>query len=170
LKRLRLYIIASITFIINIGLDRIGKYLASSLLKGNNSVHVIGNLFILSYIENEGAFLSFGSNWPVFLKIIVFLIVPIVVCIGTFIYVLLKEEKIYRIILITTIISGGIGNLVDRLFNDFKVVDFMNFGIGRLRTEILNIADLSITFGVIVFIMIELNESKGKDKTKHELK
>ena len=56
----------------------------------------------------------------------------------------------------------GLGNLLDRLFNGFRVIDFMNFGIGNLRTGILNVADLSITFGVIIFIIYDLFFAEDK--------
>jgi signal peptidase II len=55
--------------------------------------------------------------------------------------------------LIATILAGGLSNLFDRLTRHFRVVDFMNFGIGGLRTGILNVADLSITFGGIALVL-----------------
>ena len=84
-----------------------------------------------------------------------------------FIYCLIKHLKKIRTILLITVVSGGIGNLVDRLLNDFSVIDFLNFGIGAIRTGILNVADLSITFGVIILIFYEIVEGKRKEnKTK----
>ena len=62
----------------------------------------------------------------------------------------------------SSVIAGGLGNLLDRLFNGFRVIDFMNFGIGNLRTGILNVADLSITFGVIIFIIYDLCFAQDK--------
>ena len=62
--------------------------------------------------------------------------------------------------MMVTIIGGGLGNLIDRLSNDFRVVDFINFGIGNVRTGILNVADMSVTFGVI-FLAIYSIHKKG---------
>jgi signal peptidase II len=62
-----------------------------------------------------------------------------------------------------SIISGGIGNLVDRLLNKFSVIDFLNFGIGSLRTGILNVADLSITFGAIALVIYEIVSNRRKN-------
>lgn len=50
------------------------------------------------------------------------------------------------------------GNLVDRLFNNFKVIDFINFGIGNLRTGVMNSADLSVAFGAALLLITELRK------------
>jgi signal peptidase II len=47
------------------------------------------------------------------------------------------------------VLSGGVGNLVDRVSNNGLVTDFINVGIGSLRTGVFNVADMAITFGVI---------------------
>jgi lipoprotein signal peptidase len=52
-----------ITFIINYGLDRFTKYLASIYLKGKIAIKLFKDLIIIIYVENSGAILSFGSNW-----------------------------------------------------------------------------------------------------------
>lgn len=53
--------------------------------------------------------------------------------------------------------------MYDRIFNNGLVVDFMNFGIGNIRTGILNVADLSITFGaILLFISTLIQERKEK--------
>ena len=49
-------------------------------------------------------------------------------------------------------LSGGIGNLWDRVIPDGRVIDFMDVGIGSLRTGIFNVADLCITTGVVLLV------------------
>ena len=51
------------------------------------------------------------------------------------------------------ILAGGIGNLIDRATQNGLVTDFLNVGIGPVRTGIFNVADMAVTFGVIVFII-----------------
>lgn len=51
------------------------------------------------------------------------------------------------------VLSGGIGNLLDRLLHDGGVIDFMNVGIGSLRTGIFNVADVCITIGVSLLVL-----------------
>jgi len=147
-------------FLINYFLDRFTKYIAVEYLKGNESRSFFNNIFVLVYAENTGAFLSLGKNWNIYIKYVVLLIIPILICIAGLLYLMIKEKKNYRIIICSCIIGGGIGNLIDRLFNEFTVIDFMNFGIGNIRTGILNVADLSITFGVIILLIFEMIQKK----------
>jgi signal peptidase II len=142
-------------FLANFLLDRLTKVLASSFLDGKTPVRLLHNMFILVYQENAGAFLSLGASWHPALKYTLLLFIPAGVCIGAFIYIMFREQKLRRTICIACIIGGGIGNLIDRIFHDFKVIDFMNFGIGNIRTGILNIADLSVCIGVVLLIIFE---------------
>ncbi len=58
------------------------------------------------------------------------------------------------------VLSGGLGNLVDRIINDGRVIDFMNIGIGSLRTGIFNVADVCITVGVVLLVFQALQRSR----------
>ena len=159
-ERKRQIIMTLGVFFINYILDRFTKILAVGHLKGKGSIRFFNNLFVLIYAENTGAFLSFGKDWNIYIKYAVLLIIPIIICIIGLLYLMIKEKKNYRVIICSSIIGGGMGNLVDRLFNEFTVIDFMNFGIGNIRTGILNVADLSITFGVIILLIFEMIQKK----------
>ncbi|MFG0334216.1 MAG: signal peptidase II, partial [Maioricimonas sp. JB049] len=50
------------------------------------------------------------------------------------------------------IFAGGVGNLIDRVRLDGIVIDFLNLGIGGLRTGIFNVADVAITAGFLLLI------------------
>lgn len=69
--------------------------------------------------------------------------------------VLFLVEQIPRSTVIAwgLILSDGIGNLLDRLLHDGRVIDFMNLGLGSLRTGIFNIADVCITTGVLLLVL-----------------
>ncbi len=58
------------------------------------------------------------------------------------------------------VLSGGLGNLVDRIINDGRVIDFMNIGIGSLRAGIFNVADVYITVGVVVLVFQSLQRPR----------
>lgn len=161
-KRKKIILVTIITFVINFGLDRLTKILAVEFLKGNPPKSFLGGIFKLIYAENTGAFLSMGANFPIVLKYILLAIIPILVCLWGLYWCLFKEKDTFRCVLFTSVIAGGLGNLLDRLFNSFRVIDFMNFGIGNLRTGILNIADISITFGVLIFIVYDIFFAKDK--------
>jgi signal peptidase II len=142
-------------FALNYLLDRFTKYLAVLHLKGRPPLRFLGDLVIITYAENSGAFLSLGARWNTAVKYSLLLIVPIIICTAGLLYLMIREQRLSRIVIFSCVAGGGMGNLVDRLFNGFMVIDFMNFGIGRLRTGILNVADLSVTFGVLVLIILE---------------
>jgi signal peptidase II len=159
LKERRCQIIMTLgVFFVNYIFDRFTKYLAVGYLKGNGPISFFNNIFVLIYAENTGAFLSLGRNWNIYIKYAVLLIIPIIICIIGLLYLMINEKKNYRIIICSCIIGGGMGNLIDRLFNEFTVIDFMNFGIGYIRTGILNAADLSVTFGVIFLMIFEMKQ------------
>ena len=53
--------------------------------------------------------------------------------------------------LLALVISGGIGNLIDRVTRGY-VIDFIFMGIGPLHTGVFNIADIAITSGLIMML------------------
>jgi signal peptidase II len=163
MQRKKFILISIITFAINYLIDLFTKLHAVANIKGKPPVYYLYDTIMIYYAENSGAFLSMGSDWPVFIKYLLLIILPIAVCLYGFYYCFFKENSVVRLIFISSIVAGGLGNLIDRLFNDFKVVDFLNFGIGSIRTGILNVADLSVTFGVILLIFYEFKYGKKKE-------
>ena len=57
-------------------------------------------------------------------------------------------------------VRGGVSNLLDRIIHG-AVVDFMNVGIGPLRTGIFNVADMAIMLGVGI-VLLETFQSNGQ--------
>lgn len=151
-------------FCVNFCVDRLTKSAAIAFLRGKEPVVLLQRLIILSYTENTGAFLSLGEGWNIYVKYCVLLIIPLLTGAAVMIYLALREQSVFRIITGSCIAGGGAGNLVDRLFNNFSVVDFMNFGIGPVRTGILNVADMSVTFGAIVLLWHELRQNAAARK------
>jgi signal peptidase II len=157
-------------FFFNYFFDRFTKYIAIVNLKGKESKEFFNNIIVLVYTENTGAFLSLGKNWNIYVKYVVLLIIPIIICLVALLYLMIKEIKNYRIITCSCIIGGGIGNLFDRLFNEFTVTDFLNFGIGSIRTGILNMADISVTFGIIALIIFDMKNRSPANTHNEEFR
>ncbi|QEN06284.1 signal peptidase II [Thiospirochaeta perfilievii] len=154
-----------VVVIFNLAIDQISKYFARIYIQGQGIINVIGDFFILTYAENSGAFLGLGSNLPQPLKTFVLVLFPLIAIIAGILYLILgKNVSFKQSIAIACIIGGGIGNVYDRAIHLGAVTDFLNFGIGNIRTGILNIADLSITFGAIfLFIFQYIEEQKLKN-------
>jgi signal peptidase II len=163
----RLGLILSIV-VVCVALDQVTKYIAIQTLKETRNVHVyLGDLFRLQYAENTGAFLSLGStlsDGPRF-WLLTGLNMVILTVVG-FVVLFKRHISTSTVIALTLILSGGIGNLIDRIGRDGRVVDFMNMGIGGLRTGIFNIADLAIVGGLVVLIAMEILHARRGDTTQ----
>jgi signal peptidase II len=83
---------------------------------------------------------------------------------------LVRSSKLGRVdvIAITCILGGGLSNLLDRCFYDGRVFDFLNVGIGSLRTGIFNVADVGIMVGVGLLFVSSVKRrptSRGHETT-----
>jgi signal peptidase II len=148
MQRLLLLFIAFIT----IGCDQGTKLLAAKTLANAPAQSFLGGSFRLVYAENTGAFLGVGGNLPNLLRntILVFGTGLILVLL-LFFLVRTHLTNIQRFSL-TLFFAGGASNLIDRIYRG-SVIDFMNVGIGGLRTGIFNVADLAIMLGMALLIV-----------------
>ena len=147
----------SITIIITLSflLDQLSKFLIRQNIDQYSELKLIGDYFILTNVENSGAFLGMGSDFSPFLKTIFLLILPIIVLIFIMFYVY-RDKQIDKISLIgfCLIIGGGIGNIYDRILYG-SVTDFLFIDLGGIfKTGIFNIADLSVTTGMILILLM----------------
>lgn len=124
-------------------LDQLTKYLAIQLLDGKGVISLVGDSLRFLLVENRGGFLSLGASLPDGLRDIIFLFVTTIFLVGFFFYTLFDRQSTPFILISSSlIIGGGIGNLIDRSLREGAVIDFVNVGIGGLRTGIFNIADI----------------------------
>jgi signal peptidase II len=113
----------------------------------------------LTYLQNRGAFLSLGANWPDWLRWLLFTLVSVLMVVAALAFVaqrLRKEEKLRwfsPVVGASLLAAGGVGNLIDRCLRDGAVIDFLNVGIGPLRTGVFNVADVQIMAAVALFIL-----------------
>lgn len=156
--------------LLNVGVDQVSKEWARNHVRGQGTIKVLGDFFVLRYAENTGAFLGLGSRLAKPWRTLLFLLFPTVIIVGLSIYVA-RHRLISRaeLICIACIMGGGVGNLIDRFAFAGRVTDFMNFGIGSLRTGVLNVADMSITFGAVaLFIVSSAKKVHEEEKAKTE--
>ncbi|MEM8485729.1 MAG: signal peptidase II [Bacteroidota bacterium] len=142
-------------FVIITVVDQGTKYLAKEHLLGEGRISMANDMFRLQYSENRGAFLSMGANLPEPLRKGLFTGLVAVILVVFLIY-LLRNNGFNRAAIIAgaLMLSGGVGNLIDRVFNDGAVVDFLNVGFGSVRTGIFNVADMAIMAGLFLFIFV----------------
>ena len=116
-------------------------------------IDIIKDYFQLIWVENKGAFLGMGSDMNPTLKLIFLLILPTVV-LGYVIYYIVKTKDLDRTSLIAfcCIVGGGIANVFDRIVYG-QVTDFFFIKITEtIKTGIFNVADLSVTTGMIMLV------------------
>jgi signal peptidase II len=152
----------AVLFIGLIGCDRITKIVAKKELQGKGTYSYFHDTVRLMYVENTGAFLSLGANWSDGVSNVVFIGVPLIFLILLAIYVIKNRNNTSLLVYLAMIfiLSGGMGNLIDRIFYHRHVTDFLNFGIGNVRTGILNLADTYVTSGVVLLLFFYMTEKK----------
>ena len=81
--------------------------------------------------------------------------------VAVFIYLLLASNvHALRVIAFSFVLGGGLSNLLDRIAYGGDVVDFINLGIGSLRTGIFNAADVAIMAGMLLLVLGGMRREK----------
>jgi signal peptidase II len=136
--------------------DLVAKGLFERTFSDQPTLHLLGDTVRVGFVLNTGVFLSVGSALSPATRFWLF-----VVGVGAVLAMLLgltvRDARFRKpeVVAVAAIVGGGIGNLVDRVQLG-AVRDFLNVGIGPLRTGIFNVADMAITFGGIALILIPL--------------
>lgn len=146
----------------NIGCDQLSKNWATQHLKNTPSQSYLGDTFRLTYVRNEGAFLSLGSNFSSNLRYWALKVFPVLLLTGLLLHLMFSKTLTWwQIIAFSFILGGGISNVYDRLLYG-SVIDFMNMGIQNLRTGIFNFADTSIMTGLFMMIPTIFQRKPGE--------
>jgi signal peptidase II len=155
MQQLRSVFVMICVSVVLIGCDQATKKLAKIHLIGKAPISYLQNTVRLVYVENTGAFLSMGDDWSSTTSFWVFTVFPLVILTGLFVVIIKKRTKLSlkELVALLLIFSGGIGNLIDRILYDRHVTDFLNVGIGSLRTGIFNVADMYVTAGAIMMLL-----------------
>ncbi len=139
--------------IINIAIDQISKVVVRANIAFREVIDIIGDNFILTNVENEGAFLGMGSEMNGALRLILLVILPVLV-LGYLMYYIITTKSLDRLstIALSCIAGGGIANIFDRIAFG-KVTDFLFIDLGGVfKTGIFNVADMSVVFGLLILI------------------
>ncbi|MBX7259392.1 MAG: signal peptidase II [Candidatus Hydrogenedentes bacterium] len=141
---------------LGIGLDQITKKMALKSLAGEGPIRVIGDYAVLQYAENRGGFLSLGATLPENVRFWLLTVFTGAILVGLAWLVLFKSNLTRgELVSFALLLTGGIGNLIDRIRFDGIVVDFMVLGIGSLRTGVFNVADVAIMAGIFLLFGLQ---------------
>ncbi len=128
-------------------LDFISKLLIVNFLKVD--LFLIPNFLYLTFVTNTGTF------WGLFSNINIFFMILSIILLSLLIYIITVKTTLNKLntILYSLVISGIIGNLIDRIIRGY-VVDFIGIKIFNYNFPIFNFADIYIVIGVLLFILI----------------
>jgi len=150
---LKLILFLFVTFTA-VGCDRVTKNLAKAHLAHQEPVSYFNDVFRLEYAENIGAAMSLGADWPENTRFWLLHLFPLALLVLLLAYTVQHARQLHQgqVVSLALIFSGGAGNLVDRLFYDSRVPDFMILRVQSLHTGIFNVADVCISAGVAMML------------------
>ena len=158
IKRSKMLCIDFVLAAVFLALDQFTKYLAIVKLKGQANHVLLEGILELQYLENRGSAFGMLQNQKYF---ILFVGIVFLAVIFIFMFKLPQQKKYCPVhIVLSFIIAGGIGNMIDRIRFDY-VVDFINFVL--IDFPIFNVADCYIVCAIICLSILLLFVYKEQD-------
>lgn len=157
-KKNKRIVISALSVIVLVIIDQITKYLAVTNLKGTEGIDIIKGVFKLFYLENIGA--AFGTFKGMQIVLIIF--TSLLTLLILYLWYKLPEDKKFNKLRVlgVFIVAGAVGNLIDRIVNQY-VVDFLYFEL--IDFPVFNVADCYITCGEIVLFILLIFYYKDED-------
>ncbi len=155
------YILAAITGIIFLVADQFTKVYISNNFEMAKSYEFLPGLIDITYIHNDGgAWGMLGGYTWVLLSITM---VIMLICIALLLKYGVKDKLMFWAIIL--VLSGGVGNMIDRTFRDGNVIDFLHFEFFP-TFPVFNVADCAIVIGsgllMLYFFLGIINDEKQK--------
>jgi signal peptidase II len=136
-----------------IGCDQVTKSAARRLLARSDPIPMLNGFVRFEYAENTGGFLSLGANLPVAFRFVIFIVITgAVLAMMPLLAIKEWDKHPTGLVGLALMTGGGLGNLIDRMMNDGRVVDFVSLGVGSLRTGIMNVADVAVFAGAMLLL------------------
>ena len=130
--------------------DQISKYLIVQTLTLGETINVLPFLDFYLIFNTGIAFSFFDEGGELGRWILVFLV--LLVCLYLVNVLISEELRKYETLALLMILSGGFGNLIDRVLWGY-VIDFIHLYYENYSFYIFNLADTFITIGVIIYIL-----------------
>jgi signal peptidase II len=112
----------------------------------------------LAYVQNTGGFLSLGADLPDAARVSVFIVATGILLLVLVGYGIRFRWRGWAAFGLALFVAGGVSNWVDRVLHG-SVIDFINIGVGPLRTGVFNVADVAIMIGVGIVLMSEFTRT-----------
>lgn len=156
---MRSRLLAVSLLLITLGCDRVTKHFARTHLADAPAQSFFFDTLRLQYAENTGAFLSLGANLPPAVRTWLLTVGVAVLLVIVAILAIVRRWSGVSLAGATLMWAGGVSNLIDRALHG-HVVDFLNVGIGSLRTGIFNVADVAVTVGAVLIVFGDMSSAR----------
>ena len=153
-KTFATYLLLLAVLAATIGCDRVTKRIAADTLAGAGDRSFLAGTVTLLYTENTGGFLSMGAGLSRGGRTAVFVVGTGLVLVAAAIGLLRSRFDLWSMLGVTLFMAGGASNWMDRVTHG-TVVDFLNVGLGPVRTGVFNVADMAIMAGLGLLIVAE---------------
>lgn len=149
-----------------IGCDQATKELATQKLRNQPPQTYLSGMLRLEFMYNSGGFLSLGSDLGPAARKTIFVVVNSVFMVLVLSYLVAQwQSRLAVFVPLAFLLAGGIGNLIDRTTQGGLVTDFINVGIGPLRTGVFNVADVAVMFSAIALVFT-IQGGKGNGSSR----
>ena len=157
-KKKTFLLVDIILIVILVAVDQFTKYLAVEYLEDKPAIKIIDGVLELNFLKNSGAAFGMLQNQKVFFILVAVLILFII----SYVLFRMPDDKKYNVLhfLLVLIASGAVGNMIDRIRQDY-VVDFIYFVI--INFPIFNVADIYVTVSTFLFVILFLFYYKEND-------
>ena len=141
--------------------DQLSKaWIVSTIPEGTVAYRLLGDFLWICHVRNDAVAFSMGAGLPEAVKAVAFIVIPLVlmalVVASIFTDRIIGKVTSFQRWCLAGIAGGGIGNLIDRVFRSFRVVDWIstdNYGwFGMERFPTYNIADAAIVISVVLLV------------------
>jgi signal peptidase II len=136
---------------------------------GGPIIEVLGDFLRIIHVRNLGIAFSIGRGLSEGVRRIMFVALPLLVIVALIVYYFRSDEFTrFQRWAVASILAGGIGNIIDRIFRPDGVVDWVDvkfYGIfGWERWPTFNVADASVVVGAILLMVSVLVEARREQK------
>lgn len=153
----KLFVIAALV----LALDQSTKLLVESwYFKGNILPLEVASFLDIVFVVNKG--ISFGVFNEISYAQQLFSALNLIICAIIWFFIS-KEPIFFRKLLLTTVIAGAIGNIVDRI-RIGGVIDFLDFHYQSWHYPAFNIADSAIVIGLVLYVFLPQQEVMNQSR------
>lgn len=155
------YILASVVGVLVLATDQFTKFYISNHFEMAKSYDFLPRLLDITYIHNDGGAWGMlgGYTWA----LVSVTIVIMLVCITLLLKYGVKDKLMFWAIIL--VLSGGIGNMIDRLFRGGNVIDFLHFEFWP-SFPVFNVADCAIVIGAGLLLLYFFKGLIDEEKQK----